>query len=128
MHRVGQRFPQRAYRLFQDHTVCRYLHYNNFKKVMPQIVAQYRDELQDLVDKRLEGADEQLEGNELENFMAFTINKVCETKLNQMMGLNPSSSPCIASIPSFRIPMSLSSPALSSPWLTRSTLCSMGTT
>lgn len=65
---------------------------------MPQIAAQYRNELQDLVDKRLEGADEQLKWNELEKFKAFTIHKVCETKLNQLTGLNPSNSPCIDSI------------------------------
>jgi hypothetical protein len=51
VHRVGQRFAQRAYHLFQDHTVRRYLHHNNFKKMLPHIAAQYRDELQGLVDK-----------------------------------------------------------------------------
>lgn len=43
LHRIGQKRPQRAYRLFQDHTIARYLHNNNFKKMMPQIAVQCRD-------------------------------------------------------------------------------------
>jgi hypothetical protein len=39
-HRIGQSRPQKAYRLFQDHTINRYISGNNFQKMSPQLTAQ----------------------------------------------------------------------------------------
>lgn len=43
VHRIGQQHPQRAYRIFQDHTVNRYIIGRNIRKMLPQLATQYPD-------------------------------------------------------------------------------------
>lgn len=91
VHRVGQMHPQRAYRFFQDHTIGRYLHYNNFKKMMPQIAAQYRDvfeeEVENVAELNAEEADDD-EDDDLDT-KGRRIDSLCEAKLRSLMGLHP---------------------------------------
>jgi SNF2 family DNA or RNA helicase len=42
IHRLGQREPQKAWILFQDHTVQRLIEAKSTKKILPQIAAQFR--------------------------------------------------------------------------------------
>jgi hypothetical protein len=42
IHRLGQKEPQKAWILFQDHTVQRLMEANSTKKILPQIAAQFR--------------------------------------------------------------------------------------
>ncbi|CEJ55560.1 hypothetical protein PMG11_01812 [Penicillium brasilianum] len=81
VHRIGQAKPQRANRLFQEHTICRYLHYNNFNKIRPQIAAQYRDAFEEEVE-RSSGLNSQDPDAKFRH-----IHKVCEDKLRGLMGL-----------------------------------------
>jgi hypothetical protein len=46
IHRLGQSEPQKAWILFQDHTIQRFMEYNCTKKILPQIAAQFRPWLQ----------------------------------------------------------------------------------
>jgi hypothetical protein len=40
--RLGQTEPQKAWILFQDHTIQRFMEYNSARKILPQIAAQFR--------------------------------------------------------------------------------------
>lgn len=79
VHRIDQKQPKRAYRLFQNHTICRYLHYNNFHKMMPQVAAQYRDAFEAEVEMAA-GADPDSRAKHIYN--------ACEKKLRDLMGLH----------------------------------------
>ncbi|KGO38096.1 Helicase, C-terminal [Penicillium expansum] len=46
IHRLGQTHPQKAWLLFQDHTIQRLMEYNSTRKILPQIAAQFRPWLQ----------------------------------------------------------------------------------
>lgn len=49
IHRLGQTEPQKAWVLFQDHTVQRFMEFNSTRKILPQIAAQFRPWLQSQV-------------------------------------------------------------------------------
>ena len=46
IHRLGQTQPQKAWLLFQDHTIQRLIEHNSTRKILPQIAAQFRPWLQ----------------------------------------------------------------------------------
>jgi SNF2 family DNA or RNA helicase len=50
IHRLGQKHPQKAWVLFQDHTVQRLIEANSTKKILPQIAAQFRPWLEKQLD------------------------------------------------------------------------------
>ena len=43
VHQIGQQHPQRAYGIFLDHTVNRYIIGRNIRKMRPQLATQYPD-------------------------------------------------------------------------------------
>ncbi|KAJ5689111.1 hypothetical protein N7462_003503 [Penicillium macrosclerotiorum] len=49
IHRLGQTAPQRAWVFFQDHTIQRWVEYNNTTKVLPQVAAQFYDALSERI-------------------------------------------------------------------------------
>lgn len=76
IHRLGQREEQRAWVLFMDHTIQRYMEFNNATKVLPQIAAQYRPFLERQVPESSEDRD-------------ATIEQLANQLLNHMLGLGP---------------------------------------
>jgi hypothetical protein len=46
IHRLGQTQPQKAWLLFQDHTIQRLMEHNSTRKILPQVAAQFRPWLQ----------------------------------------------------------------------------------
>lgn len=43
VHRIGQQHPQRAYRIYQDYTVNRYIIGRNIRRMLPQLATLYPD-------------------------------------------------------------------------------------
>ncbi|CAG8881166.1 unnamed protein product, partial [Penicillium egyptiacum] len=61
IHRLGQRDEQRAWLLFMDHTIQRYMEFNNTTKILPQIAAQYRPFLERQVSPTVDDRDQRIE-------------------------------------------------------------------
>jgi hypothetical protein len=82
IHRIGQTRPQKAYRLFQDHTICRYYTGNNLLKMVPQLAAQYPETFG-------ERAQQQMARMEVSTKDAHEIalSKVCEEHLRCILGM-----------------------------------------
>ena len=76
IHRLGQREVQRAWLLFMDHTIQRYMEFNNTTKVLPQIAAQYRPFLEGQVPESTEDRD-------------ATIEQLANQLLSHMLGVGP---------------------------------------
>ena len=76
IHRLGQREEQRAWLLFMDHTIQRYMEFNNTTKVLPQIAAQYRPFLERQVPESTEDRD-------------ATIEQLANQLLSHMLGIGP---------------------------------------
>ncbi|KAJ5589471.1 hypothetical protein N7537_012149 [Penicillium hordei] len=76
IHRRGQREEQRAWVLFMDHTIQRYMEFNNTTKVLPQIAAQYRPFLEKQISPSVDNRDD-------------TIERLANQLLNHMLGIGP---------------------------------------
>lgn len=76
IHRLGQREEQRAWLLFMDHTIQRYMEFNNTTKILPQIAAQYRPFLERQVPESTEDRD-------------ATIEHLANQLLSHMLGIGP---------------------------------------
>jgi SNF2 family DNA or RNA helicase len=87
VHRIGQTRPQKAYRVFQDHTINRAITGNNFRKMLPQLAAQYPD----LFDQELEARVAELEakgkGKLGDHKRAELLNNICEDSVRQLAGV-----------------------------------------
>lgn len=96
VHRIGQTRPQRAYRLFQDHTINRYITGNNFRKMLPQLAAQFAEPFAQEVERRCgngSGSENQLAevGNKKASRVKVpnTLTEICEDYLRNLAGVCP---------------------------------------
>ncbi|KAJ5461960.1 uncharacterized protein N7458_003512 [Penicillium daleae] len=83
VHRLGQTQPQKAYRLFQDHTINRYIVGRNISKMLPQLAAQYQGAWTEGLDQAV--ADQMVD--EDDEMRAQILMGICEDHLHDLMGV-----------------------------------------
>lgn len=83
VHRLGQTQPQKAYRLFQDHTINRYIVGRNISKMLPQLAAQYQGAWTKGLDQAV--ADQMVD--EDDEMRAQILMGICEDHLRDLMGV-----------------------------------------
>ncbi|KAJ5380671.1 uncharacterized protein N7496_003099 [Penicillium cataractarum] len=86
IHRIRQTLPQRAYRLFQEHTINRYIAGNNISKMIPKLAAQYPDYLSEELDRRMavkgnSGDDDDTRSRENK------LSEICEDHIRDLLGV-----------------------------------------
>ena len=86
VHRIGQAQPQKAYRIFQDHTINRYMSGNNFRKMLPQLAAQFAESFSAEMDRRVAADDLPLDTASPQP-KSDALEEICEDYLRSLAGV-----------------------------------------
>lgn len=93
VHRLGQRKPQKVWRLFQDHTISRWIEWNNQRKILPQLAAQHQDAIAPALGAEMagegssDGPEAEVSAEDADDARSMAIRALAKSVLRNILGM-----------------------------------------